>query len=300
MRLHPRHRVDLAAELRHEEAVHDTGGRQLEADRRADRHRQLIDARNALVGVDEQPFPVERDHLDPDGRGPGVDRLARIQLMGADPGDPADQEHRHGGDRPYEQFETARIFEIGQVAGAPIGRAKPEGDAERGEDRRDHDRQHDAERVEQYLPLGGGDGPLRAEHAFRTAGERRGADQADGKRRDASLHEHEEIGCARARCARPFLRMAKLVGNGLDAHHAAPSSVETGSVATWSPWSAPIPRIGMFQEKRACTVLLSWGRSCSKNGRHRRFRRSGETRVRLDRCAECGSRFSATNVDDLI
>ena len=71
--------------------------------------------------------------------------------------------------------------EIGQVAGALVGRAKPKGDAKRGEDRRDHDRQHDAERVEQDLPFGGGDGPFRIEDAFGAAAERRGADQDNGE-----------------------------------------------------------------------------------------------------------------------
>ena len=48
MRRHSSHGVDLAAELRHEEAVHDAGGRQLEADRRADRDDKMIDAGDAL------------------------------------------------------------------------------------------------------------------------------------------------------------------------------------------------------------------------------------------------------------
>src|SRR6266853_1313172 len=62
-RHHSGHGVDLAAQLRHEEAVHHARGGQLEADRRADGDSQLIDARDALVGINEQPFPIERDDL---------------------------------------------------------------------------------------------------------------------------------------------------------------------------------------------------------------------------------------------
>ena len=179
-RHHSRHRVDLAAELRHEEAVHDPRGGQLEADRRADRHGQLIDARDALLGVDEQPFPIERDDLNRDGLDRRGDRFARIEVMRADPGDAANQQHGHRGDRPNQHLEPAGIVEIRQVAGARVGRAKPEGDAEGGEDRRDDDRQHDAERVEQNLPFGSGDRPFRIEHAFGAAAECRGADQDNG------------------------------------------------------------------------------------------------------------------------
>ena len=78
---HSRHGVDLAAKLRHEEAVHHALGGQLEADRRADGDGQLIDGRDALVGVDEQPFPVERDDLNTDrfrGRG---NQLTRIKVV---------------------------------------------------------------------------------------------------------------------------------------------------------------------------------------------------------------------------
>ena len=80
-RHHSGHGVDLAAELRHEEAVHHARGGQLEADRRADRNGQLIDGRDALLGIDEQPFPVERDDLNPDRFHRGGNRLARIEVV---------------------------------------------------------------------------------------------------------------------------------------------------------------------------------------------------------------------------
>ncbi len=64
LRRHARHGVDLAAELRHEEAVHHRRRGQAEADRRRRRHDQPVDAGDALARVDEQPLPVERHDLD--------------------------------------------------------------------------------------------------------------------------------------------------------------------------------------------------------------------------------------------
>ena len=55
--------------------------------------------------------------------------------------------------------------------GALIGRTKPRGNAQSGEDRRDHDREHDAERVEENLSFGRGDRSFRVEYAFGAAAE---------------------------------------------------------------------------------------------------------------------------------
>ena len=66
----PRHGVDHAAHLRDEEDVPDGRRGQLEIDRRSRRDDELVDRGDALLGIDEQPFPIERDDLD-------VDRLVR-------------------------------------------------------------------------------------------------------------------------------------------------------------------------------------------------------------------------------
>src|ERR1700676_3847127 len=73
---HSRHGVDLAAKLRHKEAVHHARGGQLQTDRRADGNGQPIDACDALIGIDEQPFPVERRDLDSQRLHGGCDRFA--------------------------------------------------------------------------------------------------------------------------------------------------------------------------------------------------------------------------------
>jgi hypothetical protein len=58
LRDHAGHRVDLTAELRYEKAVHDARGRQPEMQRCRDGNDELIDHRDAVVRVNEQPFPV--------------------------------------------------------------------------------------------------------------------------------------------------------------------------------------------------------------------------------------------------
>ena len=60
----------------------------------------------------------------------------------------------------------------GKYASARIRCAKPEGDGERGEDRRNNDRQHDAERVEHDQPFGCSNGSFGVEDAFGAAAER--------------------------------------------------------------------------------------------------------------------------------
>ncbi|CFP66539.1 Uncharacterised protein [Bordetella pertussis] len=61
--LHARHGVDLAGQRRHEERVHHRRGGDLELDGAVHRGRHFIDGGDALLGIDEQPFPVQRRHL---------------------------------------------------------------------------------------------------------------------------------------------------------------------------------------------------------------------------------------------
>jgi len=44
----------------------------------------MVDARNAFIRVDEQPFPVERDDLNPDRLDRRGDRLGRIEVVALD------------------------------------------------------------------------------------------------------------------------------------------------------------------------------------------------------------------------
>ncbi len=60
LRFHAGHGVDLTREGGHEERIHHRRRRDFEADRAVDRRGQLIYVADALIGVEEQPFPVQR------------------------------------------------------------------------------------------------------------------------------------------------------------------------------------------------------------------------------------------------
>jgi hypothetical protein len=70
---------------------------------------QLIDDGGALIGVDEEPFPIERHDVHPQRVGLSGDRRPRIELMGPDPNDPAQQDHGQRRDRPDDELDTPFI-----------------------------------------------------------------------------------------------------------------------------------------------------------------------------------------------
>ena len=61
---HAVHRVDHAAELRDEKRIHDARRRQREMHRHANGHSERVDGCDLLLGIKEQPFPIERNNLD--------------------------------------------------------------------------------------------------------------------------------------------------------------------------------------------------------------------------------------------
>src|SRR3954447_12200716 len=94
LRGHPVHRVDHAPELGHEERVHDAGGREGEMDRYCDGDDELIDAGQTVVGVDEEPFPVEGHDLDFEWPSLASQRPRGIKLMRTNPGNAAEKHDR--------------------------------------------------------------------------------------------------------------------------------------------------------------------------------------------------------------
>src|SRR4029077_4422717 len=64
MRRHPAHRVDLTAELRDKEGIHHRRRSEPKFDGSSGGDDQLIDGRDARVGIDEQPFPIQRHDVD--------------------------------------------------------------------------------------------------------------------------------------------------------------------------------------------------------------------------------------------
>ena len=165
LRDHSVHCGDHRAELRHEEHVHDGGRGQREVHRHPGGNDKLVHACNALLGVDEQPFPIERDDLHLDrflGRG---NRFEGIEIVGSDPDHAAEKQDDQDRNAPDNRFDTAGIDEIGTIACPGIGRAKPPGEDQDRDDRGDHDYQHDAQRVEQDFCVRRADRPLRVQHA---------------------------------------------------------------------------------------------------------------------------------------
>src|SRR6202051_5241980 len=88
---HTRHRIYLAAELRHEEAVHHVRRSQAEAQRHAGGHNETVEACDTFGRIDEQPFPVERNDLDIDRRNSRLYCFGRVEFGRTDPGDTAEK-----------------------------------------------------------------------------------------------------------------------------------------------------------------------------------------------------------------
>src|SRR5271157_1889074 len=109
LRPHAVHGVDHAAKLGDEEGGHDAARGERKTDRRPRRNHQTIDARDVLVGVDEQPFPVERHDLNVQRLFFRLKRLRRIKVMRADPGHAAKQHDGEQRNRPHDKLELAGL-----------------------------------------------------------------------------------------------------------------------------------------------------------------------------------------------
>src|SRR6516162_10003305 len=121
MRDHAAHRVDLAAELRHEERVHHRCRGEPKFDGRCDRDNQLIDSGDTLIGVDEQPFPIERHDVHAQRVGFPGNRRSRIELMRPDPNDTAQQDYGQRRDRPHDELHAPFIGLVQAAGSVRIG-----------------------------------------------------------------------------------------------------------------------------------------------------------------------------------
>ena len=111
--------------------------------RHAHRRHQLVDAGHALLGIDEQPFPIEGDDLHLERLGARRERPVGIEQVAADPDHPAQQHDDQGRDRPDDRLDPARERPLRQVLRLGVGRAVTPGHPEGEQDGRDDDRQHD-------------------------------------------------------------------------------------------------------------------------------------------------------------
>src|SRR5262249_46851485 len=79
---------------------------------------KLIDAGNALLWGDEQPFPIEPDDLPLDRFVRRGDRSERVKLVRSDPNQAAEKHDGQGRNAPDNDFDAAGIDEVRTVAPA--------------------------------------------------------------------------------------------------------------------------------------------------------------------------------------
>ena len=81
-------------------------------------------------------------------------RLRGIKIMGCDPGNATEEHDHENRDAPDYKLDSAGIDPIRQIACPGVRASKPPGKDKRCGDRRDHDREHDGERVDEDHLLG--------------------------------------------------------------------------------------------------------------------------------------------------
>ncbi len=162
LRLHAGHRVDLAGQRGDEERVHHAGRGDLEGDRHVHRRGELVDGGDALLGVEEQPLPIEGDHLDREGLGARrngaavgdpADRPVGIEDVGADPGQRAERDDDGQGGGPDHHLELGRMVPVGIVGGLLVRGAVAPGEQGGQSDHRHDDEQHQPGRGEDEIAL---------------------------------------------------------------------------------------------------------------------------------------------------
>ena len=164
LRHHAIHRIDHAAEPRNEEHIHDARRGEREVHGHASRDHQAVYAGHVLSRVNEEPLPVERDHLHVKGFTVSGQGISRIELMGADPDDAPQKKDHEGGDRPYDELDAPGVSKVRTVASLAVGCAKPPRDGQCGNQSRDDDGEHDRQRIQKNDILGAGNPAGRGEH----------------------------------------------------------------------------------------------------------------------------------------
>ena len=207
---HPRHCVDLPGEVGYVERVHHVRCGQLEFDRAVERRCQFVDRGDSVFGVDEQPFPVERDDLHTQrlgGRGDRAlrvdppDRAVRIKQMRARPCHRAKADDDQQRSRPDHQLQRGRMMPVGRVGRAGTGVAvAPREQRDQRQDR-DDDQQHQRGREHHEIALLRRDIPRRIEHDRAAPGNKDGDSQQGNRPERATRKQGDrhaaQIGRAR-------------------------------------------------------------------------------------------------------
>ena len=89
------------------------------------RYHEIVDARDPKLGIDEQPFPIERDDLHLDRLFLRLNRLERVERMRADPDHTTEKQDDEERDRPDDELNAAGIDKAGLVPRPRVGGAKP-------------------------------------------------------------------------------------------------------------------------------------------------------------------------------
>ncbi|MNZ97856.1 hypothetical protein D3C78_1171170 [compost metagenome] len=141
---HAGHGVDLAAQARDEERVHHGVGSDAEVDRSVSREDDLVDRGNALLRVDEQPLPVQRDHVDLHRLHIGIQRTVRVQLVGGVVSEVAQGDDDQDRDDPHRGFDLGRVRPVRGVGGSLVGSTVLPGENHGHDNDRNHHQQHQA------------------------------------------------------------------------------------------------------------------------------------------------------------
>lgn len=109
---HAGHGIDLTGELRHVEGIHHRVGSDAQADRPARREGELVNHRDPLIGIDEQPLPVLRHDLDVERRLLEFQRAVGIEPVSAAPQQDSDGDDDEAG---ISQVMASILTELAQV-----------------------------------------------------------------------------------------------------------------------------------------------------------------------------------------
>ena len=133
-----------------------------EADFAVRRQRQLVDRGDALLRIDEQPLPIERDDVDLQRLGAGGRRLPRreaaeptirVERMRADPSDRAQRDDDQQRRRPDDQFEPGRVIPVRPMLGSLARCAVSPREENRQRHHRHDDQQHQDRRDDEEMRL---------------------------------------------------------------------------------------------------------------------------------------------------
>jgi len=114
LRGHRRHRVDLPDQRGDAQALHDRVAGHLQLDRTTHRNDQLVDKSHLFLRVEEDPLPIETDHLDLERILPQL--LVRIEPLGDAPQADRHEEDHDDGKPPHGDFQPKVGVPIGPVA----------------------------------------------------------------------------------------------------------------------------------------------------------------------------------------